>query len=129
MFSPADGATADEIWNQAVELSNRLRASLGNAWRPEWNDQMAVVERQLLPAMLAHGLEMEGSAAWARDQIELGIKLIARFDCSRQASFPFGWLTDRRVSCQRGAIPAELSSSFDDSNACSAIEGRPRSDQ
>jgi tetratricopeptide (TPR) repeat protein len=120
LFSPADGATADEIWNQAVNLFNRLRASLGNTWRPEWNDQMALVERQLLPAVLAHGLEAvvqqtadagpraastldepgataeifqeepntvnDGSAAWVRDQIDLGIELKARFDSSGQVS-------------------------------------------
>jgi hypothetical protein len=57
LFSPSSDLATEEDWesdwNNAYKLLDHLRESVGEHWRPEWNDQVAVVARELLPAVLA----------------------------------------------------------------------------
>jgi CHAT domain-containing protein len=106
LFSPSSDPETEEewesAWNNAYVLFEHLRESVGANWRPEWNDQVAVVARESLPAVLAEGFSSvfrdagstaspsiaHGRPEAARvspessigDQIDTGSRLTRRFD-------------------------------------------------
>jgi hypothetical protein len=58
LFSPAQGTTAEQDQEQARDLLERLRQSLGDAWQDDWLSRgLPAVLRPFLPLALREGLE------------------------------------------------------------------------
>ena len=71
LFSPARRTTAEQDQEQARDLLERLRQSLGDAWQDDWLEDIQTVPRQILPLILGDDPEAALRQIVAQAQQEL----------------------------------------------------------